>query len=153
MGRWKQRTFLSAGVARQINSVLNEPLFLESKFGLPEFRNNNIGGYSRVSVKGESVFFSPGSFASFRFAPFIFYSTSLFTPDKKTFSQSKLYTSIGGGLRSRNESLIFGTLELRAYYFPRRNINNESFRIDFNTDLKFKYNSQLNRRPEFIQAN
>jgi hypothetical protein len=104
-------------------------------------------------VKGESVFYTPGSFASFRFAPFVFYNTSLFTPQHKNFAQSRLYTSLGGGLRSRNESLIFGTLELRAYFFPRKNFNNESFKIEFNTDLKFKYNSQLIRRPEFIQAN
>lgn len=153
LGRWKQRTFLSAGIARQINSVLNEPLFLESRYGLPEFRNGNMGGYLRATVKGESVFYMPGSFASFRFAPFVFYNTSLFTPEHKSFAQSRLYTSLGGGIRTRNESLIFGTLELRAYYFPRKNFNNESFKIDFNTNLKFKYNSQLVKRPDFIQAN
>ncbi len=153
MGRWKQRTFLSAGITWQINSTLNEPLYLESRYGLPEFSNGYIPGYIRATVKGESVFYSPVSLASFRFAPFVFYSTSLFTPRNSAFADSKMYTSIGGGLRTRNESLIFGTIELRAYYFPRKNFNNGSFRIDFNSNLKFKYNSQLGGRPDFIQAN
>lgn len=152
-GQWKQRTFLSAGITWQINSALNEPLFLESKYGLPEFRNGKMEGYIRTTVKAESVFYSPLSIASFRFAPFVFYNTTLFTPKQSTFSDSKLYTSVGGGLRTRNESLIFGTIELRAFYFPRKNFNNESFKVEVKSDLKFKYNSQLASRPDFIQAN
>ena len=153
IGRWKQRTFLSAGIAWQINTVLNDPLFLESKYGLPEFRKQYMRGYIRASVKGESVFYTPLSIAFFRFAPFVFYNTSLFTPKNSTFEHSKLYTSIGGGLRTRNESLIFGTLEIRGYYFPGRDPSNHIFKIDFNTNLKFKYNSALVGRPDFIQFN
>lgn len=153
LGRWKQRTFLSAGIAWQINSVLNDPLLLESKYGLPEFANGNIAGYIRTTVKGESVFFSPLSVISFRFAPFVFYNASLFTRRNSAIADSKLYTSIGGGLRTRNESLIFGTFELRAYYFPRKNFDDQRFKIQFNTNLKFKYNSQLAGRPDFIQVN
>lgn len=152
-GRWKQRTFLSAGVTWQINSVLNEPLFLESQYGLPEFRNGRLEGYIRGTIKAESVFYSPLIIASFHFAPFVFYNTSLFTPTHSRFADSKVYTSVGGGLRSRNESLIFGTIELRAYYFPKKNFNNQNFKVDVITDLKFKYNSVQVGRPDFIQAN
>ena len=153
LGQWKQRTFLSAGVTWQINSVLNEPLFLESQFGLPEFRNGRSEGYIRSTIKAESVFYSPLSIASFRFAPFVFYNTTLFTPKQKEFAESKLYTSLGGGIRTRNESLIFGTIELRGYYFPRKNFNNESFKVELKSDLKFKFSSQLANPPDFIQAN
>lgn len=153
LGRWKQRTFLSAGLTWQFNNVLNEPLFLQSNYGLPEFGYINMPGYIRATIKGESVFYTPLSIASFRFAPFVFYNASLFTPRNTVFADSKLYTSVGGGLRSRNESLIFGTLELKVYYFPRKNFDNQSFKIEFNSNLRFKYNSQLAGRPDFIQVN
>ena len=153
LGKWKQRTFLSAGITWQFNNVLNEPLFLQSKYGLPEFGYANIPGYIRTTVKGESVFYSPLSLASFRFAPFVFYNASLFTARNTTFANSKLYTSIGGGLRMRNESLIFGTVELRGYYFPTKNFSNQNFKIELNTNVRFKYNSQLAGRPDFIQVN
>lgn len=153
LGRWKQRTFVSVGIARQYNSVLNEPLFLESDFGLPEFSNGSAGGYFRATFKSEVVFYSPGSIFLFRFAPFLFYNASLFTLDNEQFASSKLYTSLGAGLRIRNESLIFGTLELRGYYFPRTDANGQSFKIDFNSNIKFKYNQQFIRRPEFVQVN
>ncbi len=148
--KWKQRFFFNLDVAQQVNTVLNEPLLLQSKYGLPEFGSNNIGGTLRATVKTESVFFSPWSLASFRFAPFVFVNTSIFSP---YLSATHIYSSIGGGIRTRNESLIFGTLELRGYYFPGKNSHNESFNFDISTDITFKYNRQLIRKPDFIQIN
>lgn len=147
---WKQRFFFNLDVAQQVNTILNEPLLLQSSFGLPEFGNSPVGGILRATVKAESVFFSPWSLASFRFAPFVFVNTSVFSP---YLSATHIYSSIGGGIRTRNESLIFGTLELKGFYFPGKNNYNESFRFDISTDIKFKYNPQLIRRPDFIKIN
>jgi hypothetical protein len=152
--KWKQRWFITAGITTQVNKELNEPLFLESQFGLPELRNRrNIVGEVRSTLKAESVFFSPFTFINFRFAPFVFGNLCLLTPDKQELYKSDLYSSIGGGIRSRNESLIFGTLELKAHYFPRQNYFGESWRIEVNTNVKFKYNRQFIKRPEIIVAN
>ncbi len=151
--KWKQRSFITLGIAKQINTVLNEPLYLDSKFGLPEFRNGDTGGSLRASVKVESVFFSPLSLASFRFAPFIFGNTSLFSPYNITIPNSKIYTTIGGGLRTRNESLIFGTLEFKGYYFLKKNIYHESYRFDISTNITFKSNTRLVKKPDFIEVN
>ncbi len=149
---WKQRTFVTAGVAAQLNRELNEPLLLESSFGLPEFQNINLGGDFRVTVKAESVFFSPWVLASFRFAPFVFGNAAILTPETDPINR-KFYSSIGGGIRTRNESLVFGTLELKAFYFPRKNFNGDLFRVEFNTNVKFKYSTQTVRRPDFINVN
>ena len=151
--KWKQRTFISIGVAKQINTILNEPLYFDSKFGLPEFRNGDVGGSLRATVKAESVFYSPWSLASFRFAPFIFGDTGLFSPYNTPFSTSNIYTTVGGGLRTRNESLIFGTLEFKGYYFLKKNFYNERYRFDINANITFKNNTQLLSRPDFIQVN
>lgn len=148
--RWKQRFFFNVDVAQQVNTVLNEPLLLQSSFGLPEIGNSRVGGTLRATVKAESVFFSPWSVASFKFAPFIFVNTSFFTP---YLSNGNIYSSIGGGLRTRSESLIFGTLEIKGYYFPGKNNYHESFGIDISTNVRFKYNPQLIRKPDFIQIN
>jgi hypothetical protein len=152
--KWKQRWFISAGMTTQVNKELNAPLFLESNFGLPEFRTRKtIVGEVRTTVKVESVFFSPFTFANFKFAPFVFGNFTMLTPDKQAFFKSDLYSSIGGGLRSRNESLIFGTLELKAHYFPRQNIFGDNYRVEISSSVKFKYNRQFIKRPEIILAN
>jgi hypothetical protein len=151
--KWKQRTFIDIGIAKQINTVLNEPLYIDSKYGLPEFSNGPFGGSLRTSVKAESVFYSPWAFQSFRFAPFIFSNAGLFTPYNFPINTSSIYTIVGGGLRTRNESLVFGTLELKGYYFLKKNVYNENWRFDISTGITFKYNAQLVRKPDFIQVN
>lgn len=151
--RWKLRHFVSAGVGRQINKVLNQPLFIKNGFGLPEFDNGELPGDTRITLKTETVFFSPWSFINFRFAPFVFANGALFTPEGVRFKDSKLISSVGGGIRTRNEALIFGTLELKAYYFPRKNFLNESYRIEFNSNVRFRYNRQFIKRPEFVNVN
>ncbi len=152
--KWKQRSTINASITGQVNQVLNAPLSLESVFGLPEWRNSGtLGGDIRTTLKAESVFFSPYTFLNFHFAPFVFGNLCLFTPVKESIARSDLYSSIGAGIRTRNESLIFGTFELKAYYFPRKNFFNESWRIETNTNIKFKYNSQLIKRPELINVN
>ncbi|MEO8582569.1 MAG: hypothetical protein ABI415_02165 [Flavitalea sp.] len=151
--RWKQRTFITVGLTTQFANVLNDPLLLESQYGLSEYQDRHLAGDHRLTVKAESVFFSPWTLLSFKFAPFIFGNASLLTPQNEPLDQTKLYNTIGAGIRSRNESLVFGTFELRAYYFPGKNFDGKSFRVDFNTGIKFKYNNQLIRRPEFIVVN
>jgi hypothetical protein len=79
--KWKNRNFISAGIARQFNEDLNEPLFLQSQYGLQEYKNDRIlGGDLRATVKTESVYFSPWSFLHFRFAPFAFGNISWIRP-------------------------------------------------------------------------
>lgn len=150
--KWKQRTFITAGITSQVKRELNEPLFLESQFGLPEYENIYLGGDLRLTAKAESVFFSPWSVALFRFAPFVFGNATILTPQTPPINR-KLYTSLGAGIRSRNESLVFGTLELRTFFFPRKNFDGSYFRVEFNSNIKFKYNNQFIRRPQFTAVN
>ncbi|GAC1586173.1 MAG: hypothetical protein NVS3B19_04480 [Ginsengibacter sp.] len=154
LGRgWNQRTSFEVALAKQVNYLLVEPLYLQSSYGLPEFSNGQVGGNFRGTIKVESIYYSPLSIAAFRFAPFVFANSTLFTPVEKAFNQSDLYTSLGGGLRTRNESLIFGTLEFKAFYFPQKNLYNKRFRFEFSSNIKFKYNSTFVRKPDFISLN
>ena len=151
--KWKQRFFFSTSATKQINSLLNEPLRLESEYGLRELRNNNAGGNFRLTIKGESVFFSPWSVLFFRFAPFVFGNAAYINLKIDNESAPKLYAALGAGVRIRNESLIFGTTEFRGMYFPRKNFRNESWRVEVNTNIRFKYNQEFIRRPEFVRVN
>jgi hypothetical protein len=152
---WKQRFFLNLDLAQQVNSVLNEPLFANSQFGMPQYGNeyagiDRVGGTLRATAKAESEFFSPWSVVAFRFAPFVFSNVSVFSP---YLSNTKILTSLGGGIRTRNESFVFGTIELKGYYFPQKNFYNEGFRFSLSTNLIFKYNTQFVKKPDFIQVN
>jgi hypothetical protein len=119
---------------------------------LPDFKYNSIGGSMRANVKAETVFFSPWSILYFKFAPFIFGSATAFKINGDT-SKTKIFPAFGGGIRTRNESLIFGTVELRAVFFPKPDLYNHRFLLQFNTNLRFKYIQNFIRRPEFVHVN
>ena len=153
--KWKQRFFLNYDLAQQVNTVFNQPLYTNSQFGLPEYgnevsNNESVGGTLRSTLKVESEFFSPWSLAAFRFAPFVFSNVGVFSPYNY---ETKVLSSVGGGIRTRNESLVFGTIELRGFYFPQKNFYNKRFRLSISTNVIFKYNSQLVKKPNFIQIN
>ena len=151
--RWYNRTFYGGSITRQINPVLNAPLFLQTQFGLPYFDNGPVIAYFRSTVKTETVFYNTWKYLGFRMAPFVFADVSLLTPNMQTFTKSDGYTAIGAGVRTRNENLVFGTIELKAYYFPRTNPKMNWYKIEFNTNIRFKYNSTLLHRPEFVVDN
>ena len=151
---WRNRNFITTSLTRQVNSELNVPLFLRSDFGLPYFRNGSITGDARGTIKMESVFFNLKKIAGFRFAPFVFTDFSFLKPVKKQIDYINGYTAIGGGFRTRNENLIFGTIELKGYYFPRVSEDGmKNWKVEITTNLKFKYNSSFIRRPDFVLAN
>ncbi len=151
--RWKQRTFFNASLAREFRGLLEEPVLLESRYGLREFRNGHLPGSMRGTVKLESVFFSPWSLLFFRFAPFIFSSATSFRLRVENGHDTRWYTAIGGGIRTRNESLVFGTIELRGVYLPKKDLLNNRYVIQLNTNLRYKYTQNFIRRPEFVQVN
>ena len=154
LGTWKQRTNISLGITKQWNTLLNGPLYINSEYGLQEFSNDSLfGGNFRASAKAESVFYSNWSLIGFRFAPFVFAHGAYLDGDMADRYGRKFFPSLGGGLRTRNESLIFGTVELRGFYFPSRNFYNENFRVDISTNLRFKYNQSRLKRPEIINFN
>jgi hypothetical protein len=151
---WKERSLINASITGQFSTVLNPPLYLQSTYGLDEWKNSTVEAADfRATLKAESVFFSPYTFINFHFAPFIFGNLCLINPIQQNISKSDLYSSIGGGIRTRNESLIFGTFELKVYYYPRKTFTGDTWRIETNTGIRFKYNSQLVQRPDIINVN
>ena len=152
--KWSQRNFISAGISHQVKRVLNEPLLLQSDFGVREWHSDTlIAGDTRITLKAESVFFTPWELAKFRFAPFVFTHLCLFTPTEEKFSQSKWYNSIGAGIRTRNESLVFQTMEFRAFYFPNRNFVGEHWRLEFNSNVRFTYSRLFEKKPALVNVN
>ncbi len=150
---WRNRNFMSVNFTKQFNTVLSAPLFLESTYGLPYFSNSTGAANVRTTIKVETVFYNLKKVLGFRFAPFLFTDVTFLKPINEPVDKTNGYTAIGGGIRTRNENLTFGTVELRGYFFPRVNDGMKNWKIEIGTNLKFRYNSSFIRRPEFISPN
>ncbi len=150
---WFTRHFLSGSITQQVKTVFNEPLRLTSIFGIPELNTSSVRASTRISANCESVFYNTSKTFGFSFAPFVFTNITYLKTIGQHVKKGDIYTSIGTGVRTRNENLVFGTMELKLYYYPRTTGRMAPWNLTFNTGLRFKYNSQLLRKPDFIQVN
>ena len=151
--KWTNRNFLSLNYTRQFKTILSAPLILQSGYGLPYFANSTDVGDTRSTLKFESVFYNMKKFLGFRFAPFIFSDVSFLKPVFREIKKTKGFTAVGGGVRTRNENLVFGTVELKGYFFPRVYDGMKGWKVELGTNIRFKYNSSFIRRPDFISPN
>ncbi len=151
--KWRNRNFVSFSFARQINYSLNSPLFLKSDFGLSYFRNGAIESDERTTLKLETDFYNLNKIIGFRCAPFLFADFSFVKPVNKMLAYTDGYSALGAGLRVRNENLVFGTIELKGFYFPRRIDGMMNWKVDLTTKVRFKFNNNFIRKPDFIIPN
>lgn len=151
--KWLVRHFLSGSLTEQLNTRLNDPLRLSSIYGIPDFNNLNSKISFRATANCESVFYNTWKFVGFNFAPFGFTNLSYLKESGQALIKGDLYSALGIGVRTRNENLVFGTMELRASYYPRTINNMPVWNIVFNTALQYKYNSSLVKRPDFVTVN
>ena len=61
------------------------------------------------------------------------------TPENTGMWRGGFFPAVGGGVRTRNENLIFGTIEARFTWLPRTlyGVNNFTLRLSSNLRLKF----------------
>ena len=150
---WYQRFYIGCGFTQQYRTVLNAPLLINSAFGLPYFKQSRDGYDFRAGIKSETVFFHLRSFWGFRMAPFAFADIVAVNQPGEHLNKTEFFSAVGSGLRIRNENLVFGTIELKGFFFPRSLPEMGNFRFQIGTNIRFKYNSNLIRKPDFIQLN
>jgi hypothetical protein len=157
--KWLSRFFFNGSYAQQFSNKLNAPLLFVSNYGFPYFAVPKDSAYEapegdlRIISKTEMVFYSTKKYRGFGFAPFVFTDVGLIKSAGDQLKQSALYTGLGAGFRIRNENLLFGTIETRLSYFPRTLPGMNRFKIKFSTNLRYKYNNSLVRKPDFVSPN
>lgn len=149
----KFRQYFNVSYTRLVNRVGIDPLNLNNVFGLRQFTADSVMGTQRLSLYSETFMFLKYKAFGFKFAPFLVGDASLLTPENRSLFKSDLYYGIGGGIRTRNENLVFNTIQLRFIYFPRSPEGNKQFKLSLTTNLNFRYNSNYVTQPDIIQLN
>lgn len=151
--KMKVRQYINFSFTRLINRVGLDYLTINNVFGLRYFTNDSTSGVQRITMHSETTCFLNGKVLGFKFAPFAFGDLSFLTPQSGSFVKSDLWDGVGAGVRTRNENLIFNTIEFRMVYFPRRAEYNNSFKIMINADIQFRYNSSYVHQPDVVFLN
>jgi hypothetical protein len=74
-------------------------------------------GQDKLAVSLESVAFTPWYLIGFRFALYAFADIGFLEFDNILVSRNHVYSSIGIGVRLRNENLVFKTIQLRFAFY------------------------------------
>lgn len=129
------------------------PLTLRSDLGLRSFPADSLLGNKRLSVESETLLFTRASLLGFRIAPLVFAGAGLIAKNGEDLSGQRVWLSMGAGIRTRNENLVFGTIDLRFFYFPRTTENISNFRISLTSNLQVKYTAGFVKKPQMVRYN
>ena len=152
---FKVRPYYRLTYSRIFNPLTYEPLRINNVYGLHEFGSDSAQGFERISGQGEVTFFTRYKVAGFRLAPFIYADGALLrnANDNEEFFSSGFYPGVGGGLRTRNENIIFGTIEIKACFFPRQVVGQPLFKFLISSDLRYRYRTTYIHAPDIVRMN
>jgi hypothetical protein len=149
----KIRQYFNINYTHLYNRVTYAPLRIDNYYGVRGFLSDSAYGSRRLSLQLETEFYLKFKLLGFQFAPFPYGDLSLITPQNAPYAMSSLYTSLGGGVRARNENLVFDVIELRAFFFPVAPTNMKGFKIIINTNVRYRYSSNYITAPDVVQLN
>lgn len=118
LGNHKIRNFVYFDYTRGFDRNTDEFLVFNSDNGFSGFKNDSVSGTQRLSVSLESVLFSPLNLYGFRFAFYGFADFSFLSGTNEIIGNGYALSSIGLGIRFRNDNLVFNTFQLRFGFFP-----------------------------------
>ncbi len=136
-GRSRIRLFINFGLVNGFKQSASQHASLSGR--ISDITGNQIAGNRIFYLKTESILFTPWYLIGFRFAPFVFGSYSHASDRRITDYFSSNYFSGGIGLRLKNESLVFNTLELRLTNFFKapKDANNPAFTVSVSFPITF----------------
>ncbi len=133
------RQFVNFGYTHGYNRDALELIQLDSQNGLRGISPDRLIGKKRLHLGLETVLFGSRSIIGFRNAYFGFADFGMIS-DTESIWKSKLYQGYGLGIRLRNESLAFNTIELRIAYYTNIPALSYPFRFGVSgaTSLRFR---------------
>lgn len=147
------RQIINLSFTQTLKNKYNEALRINSIYGIPQLNKEQIKGGTRISANWETVFYNNRSLWGFKSAPFVFGNLTYIRAVGNPILKGDIYSAIGSGMRIRNENLVFGTIELKGCYFPRTNQQISPWNFSLITNLRYKYNSNIVEKPNYVEIN
>jgi hypothetical protein len=151
LSRHKMRNYVSLSYTQLNNRTVIDWLNI-SKKEIPGFSADSLDADKRLSLHLESLLYAPWSVLGFRFAPFASIDAvavnciSCNTPNE-------YFWGFSGGFRTRNENLIFGTMEIKLTYIPSNEDGDSQFVFGFKQNLRVTNPASFVRAPTLIFYN
>lgn len=152
MGNARMRQYFRASYGSIFNRIALNPLRINNSLGLRNFNSDLATGDCRIMLRSETFIFLEQKYFGFRLAPFAAGDVGWLSNSIGS-NHSGFFYGLGGGLRVRNENLVFGTFELRGIILPRKLPGDSTFKISAAFNLQFRYNNNYVTKPDIVELN
>ena len=117
---------------------------------IPSIDGNQISGNRLITFTSEYVVFQPWYFYGFRFATYGHIGVGHVSENRNLDPYSQTYLTMGGGVRIRNESLVFNTFEFRLSLFPNAPSDGQLFYFKVSISAPRFFESPTVSKPKII---
>lgn len=152
-GNTRLRQYFRLSYATIINRVALNPLRINNTLGLRSFNSDLASGNCRLALRSETFLFLEQKYFGFRMAPFAAADLAYLGRNNSLTDDDGVFFGIGGGLRARNENLLFGTFEFRGIIIPRKLAGDNRLKLSLAVNLQFRYNNNYVSKPDIAEMN
>ncbi len=143
--RW--RSFLSGQYLSGFNNTNPQYIYLnEANNGISALRSKALRGTKKMVLSAESIFFSSKEILGFSMAFYSFYDMGWISGNTKLF-KTKTYSSLGAGIRLRNNHLVFNTIQIQLAYFPNIPPGGTEYDFRLTSEQVDRFNLFMPRKP------
>jgi hypothetical protein len=150
-GAYKMRNQTQVGYAVLFNQNIKRGIDIRDVNGILGFSPDSLVGTRRFVVSDEITLFSPSKIFGFKLAPVARIDLA-FINNKANylFSASNFFAGLSVGMLARNENLIFNTIEMRIFYYPRTVERVPHVGFSIGTNIRIKYPTNLVTAPATV---
>ncbi|MCL3780722.1 hypothetical protein EMN47_10050 [Prolixibacteraceae bacterium JC049] len=148
--RYKARQFFKLSYMAGLKRFQPEQLFLNTRDGIRGF-TDKTSGTERCVLSSETVFFHNRDIYNFKFASFYYMDIGSIGETSVGWKNQNIFMGIGTGIRVRNESLVFNTIQIRLDYYPIRPEGMSAFGISIRGRVKPLFKTFSGRKPQPVQ--
>jgi len=150
VNRFKFRHFINLDYVRGIRRLEDELININDRHGIRGYNDDMQEGTHKLTLRYESVAFSPYYFYGFRFVFFGFADLGLIGTDAESIFQNRVHSGFGLGLRVRNERLVFETIQIRIGYYPTLTDMDFPFVMDVSGEKRLRPSNFFVTKPKII---
>ncbi len=150
-GAFKIRNQTEIGYTVLFNQNIKRGIDIRDVNGVLGFSPDSLVGTRRLIISDEFVVFTPSKVFGFRLAPVARIDMALINSNSNNLlSTNNFFSGLSLGLRARNENLIFNTIEIRTFFYPRTVERIQHINFSVGTNIKIKYPNNLVTPPATV---
>lgn len=146
--KFRQQLFTKYSIG--LKSYFYGPIGINGENGIYGFNSYTIYGFQRFILRAQSTCWIPLKIYGFRFAFFASGEFASVGSNQKLITTFKMYSGIGGGLKVRNENLIFKMMQFKAYYYPSTQKGMQNYFLELSTSFEMRITKLQLHTPSFI---